>query len=728
MNTLIGKIRKIIYRNEDNGYTIALFRVKEADIKNLENTTVQLVGYFYDLKLDVSMELTGTYEINVKYNRYQFSVKNYNIIKPTTDEKIIEFLTSSFINGCGKETAKKLVAAYKDKTLEKIKDMDNLMAISGMTEKRALKINASILNYDKSSSLILKLEILGFNLEDSGKIINKYKNLVEHILENEFYRLKEIIDFKKLDNIYIQNYDKNSFERTYHTIIETMKIISFNEGHTYYDHDLVKKYLTSLFNINVSEEVYEEVLLQLQKNNEIVILENKLYLKELFDAEKNIACNLKTITDNKTVKIKNFEEKIQNLEDSLNIIYDNEQKKAIKSVFENNFAIISGGPGTGKTTILKAIVKLYIAEHKLSPVEIIEKIALIAPTGRASKKMSMATGLPAYTIHRYLKWRKDTDAFEYDEFNKTAHKLVIVDETSMVDVKLFSSLLSALRSNVKLILVGDAFQLPSVGPGKVLNNLIDSELFNFLPLVKIYRQSENSFIPYLAKEVKNKDLDEDYLTKKDDYNFIISDSTNFKKIIEKIINVSKAKGLTEENMQVLIPIYKGENGIDSINILLRNIYNPKNESKKELIFNDTVYREGDKVLQLTNDPDNNIFNGDIGYILEINKDAKKTIITINFDDNIVDIERKNLINLKHAYAISIHKSQGSEFENVIMPILNDYFIMMYNKLLYTGLSRAKTSLILVGNPNVFASGVRNDYSANRNTTLLEVLHSIFLEN
>ncbi len=726
METVTGKIKKIIYQNEENGYTVALFKVSETTIKEIESKLVQVVGNFYDLKYDVLMSLEGEYVLNQKYSKYQLNVTKYSVILPTKDDKILEFLKSSFINGCGEKTAKELIKLYKEKTLEKIKDIDNILKVPNMTRLKATKIHNSIMNFDKTSDLIIKLEELGFSIDEASKILNKYKDQTKNIIENDFYSLKEVIDFNKLDHMYLNTHDTYDDLRIYHCTVEAMNIISASVGHTYYIKEDIAKSLEQLYKINLSTDSLEEIICSLEKDNLVTIVEDRVYLKEYYDAEISIANNLKYISQNKAIKIKNFEDKIKHLEENLNIDYDNIQETAIKTALEENITIISGGPGTGKTTILNGIVKMYINEHKLSPVEIIENIALIAPTGRASKKMSQATGLYACTIHRYLKWFKESDSFEYDEYNKTAHKFVVIDEASMIDVKLFSALLKALKTNVKLLLVGDSFQLPSVGAGLVLNNLIESDMFNFIPLTKIYRQSDNSFIPYLAKEIKQMELEEDFLIKKDDYNFINCDSNNLKLMIEKVVLNAKEKKLTEDNIQILAPIYKGENGIDKLNSILRNIYNPSLK-QKEVIYGDICFRENDKVLQLTNDPDNNIYNGDIGRIIKIIMSPKIKIV-IDFDGNVVELDKKNLKNIRHAYVISIHKSQGSEFDHVIMPVCKEYYGMMYNKLLYTGVSRAKKSLILLGDPSVFAAGVRNNRADQRNSTLKENLVSIILNN
>ena len=301
----------------------------------------------------------------------------------------------------------------------------------------------------------------------------------------------------------------------------------------------------------------------------------------------------------------------------------------------------------------------------------------------------------------------------------------------MIDTYLFDSLLKGIGHNITLVLVGDANQLPSVGPGLILNDLIDSDMFTHTTLEQIYRQSENSYIPILAKEIKEHNLREGFDMQTDDYNFMIASGLAIKEMIRKICIISREKGLTEEDIQILAPMYKGENGIDNLNVLLQEIFNPKDKNKKEIKVGDVIYREYDKVLQLVNDPDNNIFNGDIGYISSIDtimNPKKKEVFTIDFDGNEVIYTKEDLINIKHAYAISIHKSQGSEFAHVIMPISKNYYKMLYNKLIYTGVSRAKKSLVVIGEMESFIMAVNNDYSTNRKTYLKTQLVNKFINN
>ena len=445
--------------------------------------------------------------------------------------------------------------------------------------------------------------------------------------------------------------------------------------------------------------------------------------------EDDIATHLREISRSFTYKVTAFDQKIKDFMKRWEVKYNKDQINAIKSSLNNNITIITGGPGTGKTTIINAIVKLYIQDRNMDNIEVLKHIALLAPTGRASRKMAESTGLPAMTIHRYLKWNKENNDFGVNEYNKEFHKLIIVDEVSMIDTFMFSSLLKGLTSNIKLILVGDVNQLPSVGAGIVLNDLITSDCFKYCPLEIIYRQSENSYIPYLCRDIKNRELTDNFLEQKDDYNFLSVNNQNIRSSILKICEKASEKNLSERDIQVLAPMYKGENGIDNLNIILQKLFNPESKNKSEIKIFDCLYREGDKVLQLVNDPDSNVFNGDIGYIKRIGKrsDYKdKEIIEIDFDGNLILFKREDMHMIKHAYAISIHKSQGSEFNHVIMPISNGYNRMLYNRLIYTGVSRAKSSLVIIGSSEIFKMAINNTYSEMRKTDLKRKIMNNFL--
>ncbi len=718
-----GKINHVIFAG-DNGFFVGTFRVSDTDQEALlkyVKKVITITGVLMDANDTEIYVLEGEY---IKHERfgYQYKFNSYTKEAPTGRNAVIDFLASPLIKGCGKTTAKLIVDTLGDNAIDLIKEnINNLDLVPKLSKAKALKIYESIINNSYNDDLIIELKRLGFSIKEATKIINKFKDKTKTYLEENIYYFKSIIDFDRIDKIYVMNNKEDSLLRKSECTLNTMKKLSDMTGDIYYFKEEVNSALRTMYKIIIDEEEFDSILNALILKGLIKIVDTKYYLMDNYLMEMDIADRLFEINRLPKKNIKDFKSKINNLENMFKVSYNIEQKNAILNALENRISIISGGPGTGKTTIINAITRIYIEAFKLSPIEVATSIALLAPTGRAAKKMSESTGLPASTIHRYLKWNKDTNDFQVNLYNKNYHKLIIVDEVSMIDTYLFDALLKGIGVDVQIVFVGDKDQLPSVGAGLILNDLIASKVFSYSPLHNIYRQSDNSYIPYLAKEIKECNLSRDYLKRKDDYNFFITDTSKISKVIKEICKMSIDKGLTDKDIQILAPMYKGENGIDNLNIMLQDLFNKKSLEKREIKFGDIIYREKDKVLELVNNPDCNIFNGDIGYIYKINTKDKKDIITINFDGNYVEYKRDDLINIKHAYAISIHKSQGSEFKHVIMPISKNYYKMLYNKLVYTGISRAKKSLVLVGEEKAFLMAVNNRYSNDRKTTLKEFL-------
>lgn len=729
MEYIRGKFKQMIFES-DNGYKVGLFRVKEAsgEMEEYVNKTITFTGYFADVDAEAYYKLTGNYVFNERYGS-QFQVSSYEREEPKGKDAVVEFLSSSLVKGCGEKTAIAIVDTLGEEALTLIKENpDNLLLVPGISEVKAKRIYNSIVKYQSTDEIIVNLKKLGFTINESLAILNKWGESSLEIVNNDIYKLIDIIDFTKLDKVFLSMKDAEAEERILACLIETFKRVGFKNGDTYLDKEEIFSTIRNEFKIFIEEDELDEYLDKLKKNKDIVVKKKKYFLKEYYDYEEEIADSLEMISRHSKTRVTNFDDLIAAVQLEYDVKYNTDQKKAIKNALTNRISIITGGPGTGKTTIINSIVKLYVRIHNLNYKEVINDIALLAPTGRAAKKMSDSTGLPAMTIHRYLKWNKEKNEFQINEYNKNYHKLIIVDETSMIDTYLFASLLKGIGHNITLVLVGDSNQLPSVGPGLILNDLIDSDMFTHTTLEQIYRQSDNSYIPILAKEIKEHDLSSEFTKQTDDYNFLHASGLTIKEMIRKICVMSKEKGLTEEEIQVLAPMYRGENGIDNLNVLLQDIFNPKSKDRKETKVGDITYRVGDKVLQLVNDPDNNIFNGDIGYISSIGTimgSKNKDVFTINFDGNEIQYTREDLINIKHAYAITIHKSQGSEFAHVIMPVSKAYYKMLYNKLIYTGVSRAKKSLIIIGEEESLVMAVNNDYSNNRKTNLKEQIVNKF---
>ena len=566
---------------------------------------------------------------------------------------------------------------------------------------------------------------MGFSTKNAITIMKKYGDLAIDIVHDDIYKIMDDIEitFDEIDKIARNiGYLLNDERRLLALTINMMKILTFNSGDTYLYFDEMYEYMVKHTD-QISYELFEYILLKLEKLEKIVKDRDRYYLYELYESEKYISDRLYRLNNLERRKLPKLDKKINQLEFVSGITYDESQREAIYKSLNNNLTIITGGPGTGKTTIIRCIVKLLIEINGLK----MDRLALLAPTGRAARKLMDTTGVPAYTIHKYLKWDKEKNEFSVNEYCPNKEEYIIIDEASMIDSVLMSSLLKGITLNAKVILVGDYYQLPSVSQGQVLKDLIDSNCLDVVKLNCLYRQSEDSYITTLAHEIKNKEISENNLSKYDDYNFLQCSND---KILGSVVDVVKKaldKGYSDKDIQILAPMYKSINGIDSLNKILQEIMNPKDASKNEITSGEIIYREGDKILQLVNDSDNSISNGDIGYIESImpaNKTkSKKNEVVINFFENRVIYTPKDFKNITHGYAISVHKSQGGEFKMVIMPISSSFRRMLYNKLIYTAVTRAKEKLILVGDPQAFIYGIRNDYVENRKTGLKEMIEN-----
>lgn len=718
-NFIRGFLYKEIYRNEINGYMVGLFKVKDNNI-DYDDDMIHITGVLPKLNEKKEYILYGDTTIHNKYG-LQFNVSSFEINIPTKEEELVVFLSSDLFP-IGEKTAKKIVDLFHEDTINKILENKNcLEIIPRLGEKKIDKIYNTLLDYQSTSNIVLELTKLGFDMKDSLSFLNKYSNKILDTVNTNVYDLIDTdeISFTKIDEIALgMGINEDDDRRVKALIIYIMKELCFNNGDTYLFFEDISNSLSNY--VNITSEKLDYLMIKLIKDKKIIVVDKRYYLKKFYDAERYICERLCFLNDMSIISNISISKYIDNIEKNNKIKYDDLQNRAIYSGVNNNITIITGGPGTGKTTIIKAIVNIIIHEKRLKESD----IALLAPTGRASKKLMETTGISASTIHKYLGWDKDSNTFATDEYSPRSEKYIIVDEVSMIDTLLMEALLKGIKRDSKLILVGDYYQLPSVSEGQVLKDIIDSDCLPVIRLNQIYRQTEGSYILNLAYDIKEKNISEDLFIKKEDYLFISSDNDNTISYIKEVVKKAIKKGYTDKDVQVLAPMYKSLNGIDNLNIMLQELFNPKSDKKKEIKLRDITFRECDKVLQLVNDPDNNVYNGDIGYIEDIIISKDKKIINqinINYDGNIVEYTPDKFINFRHGYAISIHKAQGSEFDMVIMPITNSFKRMLYNKLIYTGVTRAKKSLVVVGDANAFIYGINNDYIDNRKTTLKDFI-------
>lgn len=727
MKTYIkGNYRKSIYES-DKGYVIGLFKVRDTndeDLKIYVNKTLTFTGYFHELNEDDIYVFYGEGVENPRYG-FQFQVSEYERLKPDDVEGLVAFLSSDLFKGVGPSLAQSIVDTLGQDALNMIlNDASCLLMVPKMTQKKADKIFETLSKYEESHQMIVYLTDLGFSMKDALSIYNTYKKETISKLEYNPYSLVDDADisFVKVDEIALkQNIDIQDERRLKACIIYCMKKRTFAQSDTYLTYEEIMESVQNYMKEPIDSEYFSSLMSELVSDDKVILEETRYYLKDLWAAEDYIVQTLKRLINKEPVNYRKLDNYLEAEEKESGIAYNEKQKEAIVTALKNSVSIITGGPGTGKTTIIKAICNSYMELNHLNFEDAMEQIALLAPTGRASKRMSESTLLPASTIHRFLKWNKETNDFAVNEYEPDFHKFIIVDEVSMIDTELLSNLLKGLTRNIQLVFVGDHNQLPSVGPGQVLKDLIESDMLPVVTLDHLYRQDENSYINTLAYEIKDDDLSENFLETRSDYTFLRCDSFSIIEQMKKLSEQLIEKGYDYKRVQMMAPMYAGVNGIDHLNQELQKIFNPENSQKNELKINDVIFREQDKVLQLVNMPESNIYNGDIGVIKSITKVDKKTLVYVDFDGNLVEYASKDLNKLKHGYVISIHKSQGSEFELVVLPICHSYQRMLYRKLIYTAVTRAKRKLILIGEPQAFVYSVHHQEEMVRKTTLKEKL-------
>ena len=703
MNFVTGEFRKDIFCGT-NGYLVALFKVKDTDLLEYKNKTITVVGNFLENREFDTFKLYGHL---VEHNKFgeQFNVVKYEKLKKEGKENIVNFLSSDLFKGIGITKAVNIYKKFKDESLDIIKNnSEKLFEVKGISIKDVNVLHDTLISYENTYNNILKLTDIGFSMSDALKITNIYLSNIDELISRNLYDLYFNLDisFNTIDKIALMNkYSKTDKLRLKSLIIYTFKLVTESIGHIFLYLDELYKYVIKINKEDIDTKLFLSIMSILIDEKLIIKEDKRYYLTNDYLDEVYIAKEVVNRLKNKKITEKDIKI-VEEIEEKLNISYNIYQKDAILKSLKNNFLVITGGPGTGKTTVIYGIYRALKKENPKS------KIKLLAPTGRASKRLSELTLEEASTIHRFLEWNKDSNTFSLNEHNKSDTNIIIVDEFSMVNNSLFASLLRALKSDTKIILVGDKDQLPSVGSGNLLFDIISS-IDNVVYLKELYRQAKESSIVKLAYAVN---LDKKLETESDDELIIKEEGDILDSLKEIALNHVKDD---YKEFQVLVPLYKGSHGINNINKVLQEVFNKKDILKNEKIINDVIYREKDKVIQLVNMPDNNVFNGDIGIIEKI---TDKEIL-VDFDGNKVKYTSSTYNSFALAYAISIHKSQGSEFKTCIIPLSTSYSIMLYRKLYYTAITRAKKKLYLIGNKNILSLAAKNNTSSIRNTYLKE---------
>ncbi len=704
-----GSIARVRYYSEETKYIVAVFDSHE------EDKPFVITGHMvYDLESQYKIQ--GDYVNHPKYGK-QFQLSGYEKMLADGRESIIRYLSSSLFKGIGEKQATHIVDTLGEDCLTIIQeDPSSLTLVEGMTDKKIQVILDVLQNEAYDQKLLSFFMGHGISTRNLALIQAVYEENTLEVIQNNPYQLIEDIEgigFKSADSLAMKlGIDPRDPHRLKAAIQYGLMEACFQSGSTSRSLADIMRYTRKY--VQITDEEIMTYLQELIDDHQIVYEEERFYTYDLYHSEIVISNFFDRFTrKEENIDISLLEKRIQEVEQTLSIHYDDIQKQAIEFFLKNQAMILTGGPGTGKTTIVRGILKVYRAFYPES------KIDLVAPTGRAAKRLSELTGLEASTIHRLLKWDLHTNTYGMNRENPLDTRLLVIDESSMVDSLLFSKLLEAGTHINKILLIGDDCQLPSVSPGNVLHDLIESQSIPTIRLNHIYRQQNGSGIVELAHDIRNNQFNELIFNDYPSIHFIECQNLEVIKYTLSIVQDKINEGYDEKDIQVLSPMYNGVAGIDALNEALRNLFNPQDLYKDELNVGMKTYRQYDKILQLKNRVDDNIFNGDIGTIIEINDSNEDTVIA-DFDGTIVSFDKNELNQMTHAYAMSIHKSQGNEFSIVIMPILSDFNIMNRKNLLYTGLTRAKKELYLLGSREVFKRSLQK-IGDNRETTLKQRL-------
>lgn len=728
MEKLAGYVEHIIYRNADNGYTVL-------NLVNGEDE-ITCVGIFSTIAEGENIEATGDYTDHPTYGT-QFKVVSFEEKAPEDQEAIERYLGSGAIKGIGLAMAARIVRRFKEDTFRIIEEEpERLVEVKGISERKAMEIASQVNEKRDLRQAMIFLQQFGITMNLAVKIYNKYGQEVYGILKENPYRLADDIEgvgFRTADDIAAKaGIRTDSDFRVRSGILYTLLQAS-GEGHTFLPQEELTAKTSEL--LGIDKEIIEKNYMDLSIDRKIIMKQSgdqvQIYSSSFYYMEANTATMLRELDITYDVADAEIEQRIHNIEKQTGMQLDEHQVQAVKEAVRNGLLIITGGPGTGKTTTINTIIRYFEIEGM--------DIFLAAPTGRAAKRMSETTGFEARTIHRMLELNggmEGSAGFERNETNPLETDVVIIDEMSMVDITLMNSLLKAIAPGTRLILVGDINQLPSVGPGSVLKDIIQSETFNVVMLTKIFRQASTSDIIVNAHKI-NRGEEVSLDNKSMDFFFLKRYEADI--IINVVLQLVKQKlpkfvDATPYDIQVLTPMRKGLLGVERLNGILQQYLNPPDKSKREKEHGDMIFREGDKVMQtknnyqleweirtkfgLTVDKGMGIFNGDMGIIIEINDFAET--MTVEFDEGRkVEYSYKLLDELELAYAITIHKSQGSEYPAVVIPLLNGPSMLMNRNLLYTAVTRARKCVTLVGNDATFNQMIQNTSQQKRYSGLCD---------
>lgn len=725
-----GYVDHIIFRNNDNGYTVMVMICDEEELT--------CVGVFSDIAEGECIEAKGEYTDHPTYGR-QFAVKSFEEKAPQDALAIERYLGSGAIKGIGIALAARIVRRFKEDTFRIIEEEpERLAEVKGISQRKAMEIADQVNEKRDLRQAMIFLQQYGISTTLAVKIYNTYGQEVYSILKENPYRMADDVDgvgFRTADEIASRVGIRTDSDFRIRSGIQYALLQASNEGNTYLPMPELTQRASAL--LEIEPEYIEKHYMNLAMDRKIIMRQvddvTQIYASAFFYMEANTATMLKNLDASFDVTDIEIEARLRQIEKQTKMDLDEHQVEAVKEAVRNGVLVITGGPGTGKTTTINTIIKYFESEGM--------DIFLAAPTGRAAKRMSETTGFEARTIHRMLELNGGVEGnagFERNEQNPLETDVIIIDEMSMVDISLMYSLLKAIVAGTRLILVGDVNQLPSVGPGNVLKDIIDSGLFHTVMLTKIFRQASTSDIIVNAHkinrgepvELDNKSMDFFFLKRYDADKII---NVTLQLILQKL---PKFVGASMMDIQVLTPMRKGLLGVERLNTVLQMYLNPPDKRKKEKEHGTTLFREGDKVMQIKNnyqleweirskyglciDKGTGVFNGDTGIIEEINDFAET--VTVCFDEGrMVEYSYKLLEELELAYAVTIHKSQGSEYPAVVIPLLSGPRMLMNRNLLYTAVTRAKKCVTIVGNDTTFEQMIANNSQLKRYSGLRDRL-------